>query len=593
MLDNLRKKQKLIVYIVAGAFILTGAIGGLTGIFAGGNHLAKVNGHKITLEDYQKKIAEYYERYSQQGQNVDDNMRKQIENSAWEEMVNEVIWTQQIKKHRIKLSEDEILTEMQNNPPQELMQNESFQTNGRFDRSKYLEALKNNPQFFVMMDEYLRNYLPRKKLQDKIKKDANITLDSLKVEYGKDTNTVNGKALWFDFNKADSVFVSDDEIKKYYDKNKEDEFKKGPASRIKYLVFEMKASDDDFNSIKLEADNIYKQAIGGANFAMLAERYSEDPGSGKQGGSLGVFGKGQMVPEFEKAAFALKPGEISKPVRTNFGWHIIRCDSIATATADNYQIKASHILLSVKASDKTINQIRDKAEANKKLIAKKGIDVAAKELKMEAANSEWMPHDSEDIPGIGKLPALKQFMIKGKEKAVSDLLTDQQGRLILAQLTDNKKVYYEEFDSVRLRIKYQLEKEKKVASVKIKAEDFLKRVPQENCFRAAEVEGWKIVDLKGHKEGSFIPNVGTSPEFTKAALALKTGEYSPLVITKEGPFVIFAEERKTPDMKAFEKDTAKQDEIRKRLEEAAFNRWYQELRKKAKIIDNRAKFGML
>ncbi|MDZ4181532.1 MAG: peptidylprolyl isomerase, partial [Candidatus Cloacimonadaceae bacterium] len=409
----------------------------------------------------------------------------------------------------------------------------------------------------------------------------------------KEMNVVNGKALWFDYNKADSVFVSDDEIQKYYDKNKDEEFKKGPASRIKYITFEMKPSEDDYNAVKLDADNIYNQAVAGANFAELAERYSEDPGSGKQGGSLGVFGKGQMVPEFEQAAFALKPGEISKPVRTSFGWHVIRCDSIVTVSPDKPQIKASHVLLSVKASDSTINKIRDKADAAKKLIAKKGIDAAAKELELEASASDWMPHDQDQIPGLGQLPALKQFMVKGKEKAVSDLYTDQQGRMVIAQLLDNKKVYYEEFETVRLRIKYQLEKEKKVAKVKIKAEDFLKRVPQENYFRAAEAEGWKVIELKGHKDGSFIPNVGTSKEFTQAALALKTGEYSPLIVTKEGPFVIFAEERKMPDMKAFEKDTVKQGEIRTRLEDAAFNRWYQELRKNAKIIDNRAKFGML
>jgi len=99
---------------------------------------------------FQQKTQEMYDRYAQmyKDQPIDENTRKAIENQAWESLVNDILWQQQIKKHKIKVTDDEILTEMQNNPPQELMQNEALQTNGRFDRSKYLSALKNNPQFF-------------------------------------------------------------------------------------------------------------------------------------------------------------------------------------------------------------------------------------------------------------------------------------------------------------------------------------------------------------------------------------------------------------------------------------------------------------
>lgn len=75
---------------------------------------------------------------------------------------------------------------------------------------------------------------------------------------------------------------------------------------------------------KALADSIYTLAVGGADFAELARRFSEDPGSAQRGGNLGWFGRGRMVAPFDSAAFALLPGEISRPVRTNFGYHIIR-----------------------------------------------------------------------------------------------------------------------------------------------------------------------------------------------------------------------------------------------------------------------------
>lgn len=594
MLDQLRKKQKIVIYFVAIIFILGMGAVGLVELLTPQPYLGKVNGTKITVEMYQQKIQQMYDRYAEMYKNqaLDENTRKSLEGQAWQSLVDDILWEQMIKKNKIKIKDDDILTEMQNNPPQELMQNESLQTNGRFDKSKYLAALKNNPEFFVMMEDYVRGYLPRQKLQEKIKAKAGITLDSLKTEYAKENDTVTGKVIWFDHNLSDPVTISDAEIKAYYDKNKETEFKKGPASRMKYITFEDKPSEKDFAAVKKTADQIYGRVTRGEDFAALASEFSDDPGSQANGGSLGVFGKGQMVPEFENAAFALPVGGISKPTKTSFGWHIIRCDSIATASTEGPKIKASHILLKVEASDATKEELAANAEKARKLIKKLGIDKAAKELKMEVSDSDWVGHDQDYIPGIGSVPALTQFMRTGKKKAISDLVKDQQNRQIIAQLTDNEKVYYEEFDKVKLRVKYQLEKEKKIANVKVKADAFVAKYPSAEYFTAAVKEGWKVLDLNQFKKGANIPEVGVSEEFTAAALKMKAGETSGLIKTKEGSFIITANERKVPDFNAFSKDKDNQETIRKRLEDAAWNRWYDATKKAAKIIDNRAKFGM-
>ncbi len=594
MLDDLRKKQKVIIYFVAIIFILGMGAVGLVELLNPQPYLGKVGKKKITVEMYQQKIQEMFDRYSQMYQNqpLDENTRKSLENQAWQSLVDDLVWEQMLKKNKIKVNNDDILTEMQNNPPQELMQNESLQTNGRFDKSKYLSALKNNPEFFVMMEDYVRGYLPKQKLQEKIKAKAGITIDSLKAEYAKENDTATGKIIWFDHNMSDPITITDAEIKAYYDKNKEEEFKKGPASKAKFLVFENKPSDKDFAEVKKNADQIYNRVMSGEDFAALANEFSDDPGSKANGGSLGEFGRGQMVPEFENAAFALAKGQISKPVKTNFGWHIIRSDSIGTAGLEGPKIKASHILLKVEASDETKEKISSDAERAKKLVKKMGIDKAAKELKLEAQDTDWVAHDQEYIPGIGSLAALTDFMRKSKAKSISDLVKDQQGRMILAQLTDNKKEYYEDFDKVKLRIKYQLEKEKKVANVKVKAEQFMAKYPSGEYFSAAVKEGWKIIDMNQHKQGSNIPNVGISKEFTTAVLAMKAGQTSGLLTNKEGNFIVSLTERNTPNFDAFSKDKDAQNTIRKRLEDAAWNRWYDSYKKSIKIIDNRAKFGM-
>jgi parvulin-like peptidyl-prolyl isomerase len=107
------------------------------------------------------------------------------------------------------------------------------------------------------------------------------------------------------------VTISDKDVEEYYKKNKQNYIQ--PASRdVRHILIKKKAL----------AESLYQRAIGGEDFASLAKKYSADPGTKKQGGKLPIS-KGRQVPEFDKAAFALKTGEISHPVKVSYGWHII------------------------------------------------------------------------------------------------------------------------------------------------------------------------------------------------------------------------------------------------------------------------------
>ncbi len=594
MLEDLRKRQKIIILFVAVIFVLgMGAIG-VVEIFAPKPYLGKVDGTKVTLEMYQSKIQEMYARYSESNPNqpIDDNLRRSLENSAWQELVDEILWEKQIKKHKIKVKDSEILDEMQNNPPQELMDNESLQTNGRFDKSLYLSALKNNPEFFLVMEDYVTSYLPRKRLQEKIQAQAGITVDSLKAEYAKEHDIVSGKVLFFDYNTITDVEISDEAIQEYYDTHKVEEYKKGPASRAGYLIFETKPSDKDYDEVKRTAGQLRDRALAGEDFAELAREYSDDPGSGQNGGSLGVFGKGRMVPEFEKAAFALKAGEISEPVQSDFGLHVILCERIVSADPEDPQIEASHILLKVEASETTRREIEEKAYEAQEMLKKQDIEKVAESLEMEAKETGWVAHDAQFISGIGQQAQMLAWMKKAKAKQVSDLFTDQQQRTIVAKLTDNVKEYYEDFDKVRLRIKYDLERKEKIAQAKVKADEFAAKYSADEYFAKAEDDGWKVTDFTNYKRGNSAPGIGVSEVFADHALALDEGDMSELIHEEKGSYVILATERKLPDMKAFEEDAKIQKDLRERLEMQAWNRWYQEMKENAKIIDRRAEYGM-
>src|SRR5205814_4206865 len=92
--------------------------------------------------------------------------------------------------------------------------------------------------------------------------------------------------------------------------------------RASHILFKTEGKDDA--AVKAKAEEVLKQAKGGADFAALAKKYSEDEASAKNGGDLDYFGRGRMVPEFDQAAFAMEPGQISDLIKTQYGYHIIK-----------------------------------------------------------------------------------------------------------------------------------------------------------------------------------------------------------------------------------------------------------------------------
>ena len=117
------------------------------------------------------------------------------------------------------------------------------------------------------------------------------------------------------------VQVPDADIQAFYEQNKAQYTTEG---RVRASHILLKTEGKEEAAVRARAEDLLKQARGGADFAALAKANSEDEGSAVNGGDLNYFGRGQMVPEFEQAAFALKPGEISDLVKTSFGFHIIK-----------------------------------------------------------------------------------------------------------------------------------------------------------------------------------------------------------------------------------------------------------------------------
>ncbi len=139
-------------------------------------------------------------------------------------------------------------------------------------------------------------------------------------------------------NISNKAQVTDKEVRDYYNKHKS-EFMQPEQVRARHILIKVPANADkkQWEKAKKKAIEVRAKLIKGESFSKLAQKYSDDPGSKARGGDLGFFSKGQMVPEFEKAAFSLKKGEISQPVKTTFGYHIIKVEAKKPARQRSFE----------------------------------------------------------------------------------------------------------------------------------------------------------------------------------------------------------------------------------------------------------------
>jgi peptidyl-prolyl cis-trans isomerase C len=155
------------------------------------------------------------------------------------------------------------------------------------------------------------------------------------------------------FDKSVRQTISDADAKKFYE-NQVGSLKSDEEVRARHILVVGKD----------KAREVYEKLAHGSDFAQLAREYSKDPGSKDQGGDLGFFGRGQMVPQFEEAAFRLKKGEVSEPFESQFGWHIVRLDDRRQRSAPAFEAVKERVVASMihKKAQQVAADLRGKAQ---------------------------------------------------------------------------------------------------------------------------------------------------------------------------------------------------------------------------------------
>ena len=596
MMQSLRGSVgKVLGVVFSGALLFwmffelgLGAGGGST---ARAGEIGSVNGEPVKYPVYQAAYQELLQQAQQGGNQVTADQRRELEDAAWRRVVDEMLVQQAIQDRGIRVTDAEVKQAALWNPHPSLMQNELFQTNGQFDITKYQKFLSgpSAPEdVLLQLEQYYRQMVPQTKLFRQISAGAYVSDAELwrNFQDRNETATVEYVALDLSRLAPGDVAVSQDEIQQYYDAHK-DQFKRDATAKLTLAILPKTATAADTAASLAKAQAVRAELAGGADFAEVAKRESADPGSKDKGGDLGTFGRGQMVGPFDNAAFTLPVGELSQPVLTPFGYHIIQ---VQERTGD--QVKARHVLIPIQKSEEAQDHFYAKADSLEKLSAQLGLERVAQltgaTLRRGVVVSEGSPY----VPGIGSaLEAVRWAADDTREdRGTASQLMETDQALYVAKLESFTPAGPLPLADATPQIRRQLTLEKRQAKARQVGQQMVAeaRSGKKSLQQVAADHGLAVQQMGPFTRADPNPVFGQANAAIGAAFGVPVGKVSDVVKTSAGLFIIRPTARVQADRKTFEAQERQLRSIAEsQLRQQAVSRWLDGLHKSAKIEDNR------
>ena len=606
--------MQVVMWTILVLFVTSMAIGGLVGgasitdIFGGrqGNEVGSLNGKPILFEDFNQLVSNEINRLdSQSGRQISDEEREYIRAVVWERLIADLIVQEQIEKNKIVVGDEEVLFQMKNNPPPFLQNSEAFQSFGRFDLEKYLDAVLNPGQIdWKPIEDFMQNvYLPSYKLQQYISNSAAITTDDVFENYKKrflnykiEVLHVTEKAIDQDFyNGLLTDRPTDNELLDLYEENISD-YDQPEQRYLKYVKWPILSNANDSLRVKLEAEDLIFRLNEGEDFALLANTYTEDPSNSAdpqnlKGGDLGWFNRGQLLPEFEVASFEAEKGAIVGPILTDYGYHVIKVNDKRTVDS-NEQVNASHILLTIQPGRGTENELKDTASIFALEATEYGFFTLADSLGIEVLDSNELRKESIFIDSFGVGRSAVNFAFNNVEGSTSDVIkNDNFFGVFFLDRVEEKTVL--SFEDVKEELKNEFLSEFKKNHLKTLADSIKEENQNEMNFSEIFNKNDKleyVAEANSALIGSF-ESIGKSNFIVGALSNAKEGDIIGPLPTIRGQAFVRVIDIADVVMSDFEE---KKDAIKFSLlidrQNAIWGNWLQALRDNADLKDYRYDF---
>ncbi len=596
MLKTMRKMTKPIMWFVAIIFV---AFLGWQGVFTGpntGNTIAKINGEDISYQVYDVFYQRSYRLAQQEfGDTVefDQYIEEQIRNRTWEDLVTQILLTQEAKKRGVVVTDREVFEYLRRFPPFDILDMSAFQTDGKFDYNKYAQALVDPrlAQAWVPVESYVRERLLMGKLQMMVTSLVRVSPDELKQQWLKENSSLDVKFVRFPAERyLDAIQYTPQELEQFYQNNRQ-RFPKPERAELYYVEFLKKPQSSDELETQKKLEEIKAQIKTQDDFAKMARQYSEDQATKENGGDLGWVETGSFIPAFDDVLKKMQPLEISEPLRSSYGWHLLKLHQKSIG-GPKVQFHISHILLKPKLSEKGLKELQEQVNQLYREARASDLEKAAAKLNRSVVQTGWF-NKGGFIQGLGNNQDAQKFAFSASQGQVSEIIETPNAYYVL-QLKERLPAGPATFEEIKAQLVLEYKRVKALERCKEEARQFYQLIQKgQNLAQAAKSAKETVVSTGKYKANEpLIPQVGSIPEFTEAALKLtKPGQISSPV---ETPIAVFALElvwRETPADTLY---TAVEDSLYQtalqQKQSQIYSQWFAQLRDRAKIEDFRKEF---
>src|SRR3569833_1534800 len=456
--------------------------------------------------------------------------------------------------------------------------------------AKY-QRLLGSPQarqggLLVQLENYYRSEIPREKLFEQITGAAYAPPTELWRAWRDQHDSAQVSFVAFKPSPDDAAAkaLSAADLRPYFDAHKSEI--QGPGRAILSVIMIPRAvTAADTAAAKAKAEALRQEILKGAKFEDVARRESADSASGAQGGDLGARGKGSYVPVFVYAAYALAVGQVSEPVQSPFGFHLIRVDSKKGDT-----LSLHHILVRITASDSAMPRIDREADRLTTIAAQSTsahFDSASKTLSLPVMRAIAF----EDQPAVAAgqiVPGASAWAFGGAKVGETSEMFDDENGYYVARLDTLQEGGDPKFETVKDLVRMRVAAQRAVDKLVPDAQKVSSAAASSTLEAAAQAAGKQVTQSPMFSRASNVQGLGQFNEAIGASFSLPTGAVSQPVKTDDGVYVLRVDKRVVADSAQWAAQKEAQKTIRlQQLRQQRIQMFLQDLRKSAKVDDHR------
>ena len=593
MMRQMREATKPIMLLAALAFVALMVfewgmdISGQSS--SGVGEIGRVNGDAVSYDAYMASFRNLYDQVQRsQEQPVTSQQNTEIEDAAFDEVVNQILIAQELRRRGIRVTDQEIVQAAQLSPPDELRPGFTSPETGQFDITAYQMFLATAPpDQLMLLEAYYRDVIPRGKLLRQVASGIYLSDAELWRSFRDANEQVEVRFVALDPGtryEDEDFTISDADIEEYFEDNQE-EFTVPARASVKVAVLDKTPTAEDSVAAGETAAALRQEILDGADFAEVAQRESSDQSSAILGGDLGRFPRGRMVGAFDTAAFEGPLNTVMEPVRTAFGYHIIEVQERWGVDS----VQARHILIPFERTDDSEIALLMLADSLEDMGEVMSLDEAAANAGLEVTTAEL----AENFPFVGGAGQISEgsdwAFLEGEPGDVSPVFETAQAFYALELISTTEEGVLP-LEDARSAIESTLRFDRKMAKAAVDGQSMLDRIAAgEDLAQVAEEAGLDVDQPNPFTRADFVPKLGRQNAAIGASFGLRPGQISEVVTTQSNAFIIEQVSYAEADSAAWLGQTIQQRATQATiLQQTRLQLWIAALRSAARIVDRRA-----